>query len=144
MLNSEKVKNKLMKGCEEQMKTEHTIKLGVIVKAELGEATISIIDRLLKILENKVTEEPTKEKKNNEEVTKAKAPEEEIEKTVETVETEETEVSLEQLRAELSKIREKGGKDLIKELLEYVGANKLSDVKKDDYGKLMKKIKEVK
>lgn len=123
------------------MKTEHTIKLGVIVKAELGEATISIIDRLLKILENKVTEEPTKEKKNNEEVPKSEVPEKEIEKTAE---TEETEVSLEQLRAGLSEIREKGGKDLIKELLEYVGANKLSDVKKEDYGKLMKKIKEVK
>lgn len=123
------------------MKTEHTIKLGVIVKAELGEATISIIDRLLKILENKVTEEPTKEKKNNEEVPKSEVPEKEIEKTAK---TEETEVSLEQLRAGLSEIREKGGKDLIKELLEYVGANKLSDVKKEDYGKLMKKIKEVK
>lgn len=61
-----------------------------------------------------------------------------------TTETEETEVSLEQLRAGLSDIREKCGKDLIKELLEYVGANKLSDVKKEDYGKLMKKIKEVK
>lgn len=123
------------------MKTEHIIKLGIIVKAELGDATIDIIDRLLKILENKVVEKPAKEKKDSEEVPKSEVPEKEIEKTVE---TEETEVSLEQLRAELSKIREKGGKDLIKELLEYVGANKLSDVKKDDYGKLMKKIKEVK
>lgn len=63
---------------------------------------------------------------------------------IEISERKKREVSLKQLRVELSEVREKGGKKLIKELLECIGANKLSDVRKEDYGKLMKKIKEVK
>lgn len=128
--------------------SEYLANLSVTVKVEFGDTTIDIMNRLLNALESKNfnIKEVCKENKENV-VSKTKEEnkvDKQDEKVSETIEASETEISLEQLRDELSKIREKGGKELIKKLLEYVGVNKLSDVKKEDYSKLMNKIKEVK
>lgn len=65
----------------------------------------------------------------------------EVEK--ESKETDES-ITLEMLRSELSEILKGGNKELAKQILDSVGAKKLTDVAVEDYSKLMKRIKEVK
>lgn len=117
---------------------ENTIKIGLIVKVGLDDKTLQLAERLLGVLENKTENKNVQSEKE----TTDTAINTEIEKSEET-DIEEL-PTLEELRAELAALRETKGKELVQEILVSVGVKRLSDAKKEDYGKLMKTIKEVK